>query len=289
MTRLNRQHVHDTRRQLKDIDAVLQACAHRTLREVALETIGCGGSGDAPAKGIRVATVPITSGQGIITDFSETVGAIATHVGLNARTTRRTDVAGIAEAYATASEIIIMADDHRFVAINTQRRSVIDNNRATGESFAVLLSLMAGGVSGKTCGVIGCGPVGTAAALRLGAMGASVTLCDIDAKRAQRLSSHLERFYGTQAPTVSQAGSLLKDVALIVDASPAEMIIDESMIKPETMIVAPGVPHGLTPEAKAIIGGRLYHDNLPLGAATMALAASLNRLTTDMNPDKQAG
>ena len=113
-------------------------------------------------------------------------------------------------------------------------------------------------------------------------MGASVTLCDIDNKRAHILSSQLQRAYGPQAPPVSQAGSLLKDVCLIVDASPAEMIIDASMIQTETMIVAPGVPHGLTPEAKAIAAARFYHDNLSLGVATMALAAAANRLTTDM-------
>lgn len=282
MTRLNRNHICDTRRQLKEIDTLLHNCANTTLREIALKTIGCDGSEDALTKRTNVAMVPITSGQGIIGDFSETVAAIVAHVGLNARTTRQTDVAGIAEAYATASDIIVMADDHRFVAINTHMRSVVDNNYATGEGFAMLLTLMAGGVAGKTCGVIGCGPVGTAAALKLAAMGASVALCDIDENKACKLSAHLQGIYGPQALPVSQAGRLLADVSLIVDASPAEMIIDQSMIKMETMIVAPGVPHGLTPEAQKIVSTRFYHDNLSLGVATMVLAAAVNRLATDI-------
>lgn len=139
MTRLNRNHIRDTRRQLRDIDTLLHDCANVSLREIVLKTIGCDGFENALSKRTNVSIVPITSGQGIIGDSAETVGAIATHVGLNAQTPRQTDVAGIAAAYETASDIIMMADDHHFVAINTHLRSVVDNNRATGESFAVLL------------------------------------------------------------------------------------------------------------------------------------------------------
>jgi hypothetical protein len=114
-------------------------------------------------------------------------------------------------------------------------------------------------------------------------MGASVILCDIDKRKAGDLSSSLHAVYGPQAPTVKHARILLDNVPLIVDASPAERIIEASMIKPETIIVAPGVPHGLTPEAQQIMTGRFYHDNLAIGVATMVLAAAANRLTMDLN------
>lgn len=279
MTRLNRQHIEETRRQLEDIDATLLECAGVTLRELALATIGCDGPEESLARRMTVSAVPVTSGLGIITYFSEIVATIAAHVGLKAHTTRASDVAGIAEAYESASDILVMADDQRFVAVNTLRCRIVDNNRATGESFALILSLMAGGVGGKTCGVIGCGPVGTFAAARLAEMGARIMLCDIDPERRHRLSVRLEETRGEKVGSTDSTATLLREAPLIVDASPAGNIIDASMVTPETMVVSPGVPHGLTPDAAARLGKRFYHDQLPLGVATMVLAAALNRLT----------
>ena len=278
MTRLNRQHIEETQQQLEDIDRTLRTCAGVNLREAALKTIGCDGSEDSISKPVTVSTVPITSGQGIITGFSDTVAAIAAHVGFYARTTRATDGAGIAEAYESACDILVTADDHRFVAINTHRRSVVDNNTTTGQSFAMLLSLMAGGVDGKTCGVIGCGPVGTAAASRLISMGAAVILCDIDPSRTRRLTGTLYENDGQTCRSTDDAAALLQETDLIVDASPAGRIIEASMVNPKTMIVCPGVPHGLTSDAMVRLGKRFYHDQLPLGVATMVLAAAENRL-----------
>ncbi len=286
MTRLNQTHIQETCQRLEEIDVVLHDCADTSLREIALKTIGGNGPGEAFVKRTTVSVVPITSGLGTISGFSETVSAIAAHVGFNARTTRTADVAGMVEAFESACGILVMADDHRFVAINTQMRSVVDNNRTTGESFAVLLSLMAGGVGGKACGIIGCGPVGTAAAARLSNMGASIILCDIDSNRVSRLSTTLEETTEAQIRSVDNVAALLQEATLIVDASPAGDIIDAPAVGAETMIVSPGVPHGLTAEAAARMGKRFYHDQLPLGVATMVLAAAANRFGTQATTSK---
>jgi pyrrolysine biosynthesis protein PylD len=280
MTRLTEMHIQETKERLQRIDLELSRRARTDLRGVALKTIETEDdrTGELP-QGSRLAVVPMTSGKGIILGFAEAVCDIAAHVGFHAWKTRRTDVSGIAEAYANGADIVMLADDHHFVAINTRSRSVTDNSRATGEGFAVLLNMMAQGVAGRACGVIGCGPVGTASALRLARMGAELTVCDVDEARARRLASEIRAATGTNTRWLREVKALTGRTRHIVDATPAPGIIDADAIGPDTVIVAPGVPHGLTPEALTRIGLRFYHDALPLGVATMALAAAFDGLT----------
>jgi len=280
MTRLTEMHIQETKERLQRIDLELSRRVRTDLRGVALKTIELENdrTGEWP-QGSRLAVVPMTSGEGIILGFAEAVCDIAAHVGFHAWKTRGTDVSGIAEAHANVADIVVLADDHRFVAINTRSRSVTDNSRATGEGFAVLLDMMAHGVAGRACGVIGCGPVGSASALRLARMGAELTVCDVNETRARRLASEIRAVTGTNTRWVREVEALTHRSRRIVDATPASRIIDADAIEPDTVIVAPGVPHGLTPEALTRIGPRFYHDALPLGVATMALAAALDRLT----------
>jgi pyrrolysine biosynthesis protein PylD len=280
MTRLTEVHIQEATDQLQRIDLELSGRAGTDLRGVALKTIGIDDARiEEVLQGSRLAVVPMTSGQGLILGFAEAVCSIAAHVGFAAWKTRGPDVAGIAEACTDGADIWLLADDHRFVAMNTRSRSITDNNRATGEGFAVLLDMMADGVSGRPCGVIGCGPVGSASALRLARMGAELTVCDVNEDRARRLASRIRVVTGRNVRWVREVEALTDKCRRMVDASPASGIIDADAIGSDTVIVAPGVPHGLTPEALTRIGPRFYHDALPLGVATMALAAAFNRLT----------
>jgi pyrrolysine biosynthesis protein PylD len=221
----------------------------------------------------------MTTGGGVIPGFTEAVVAIADHIGLNAGVTSSSDVAGIAEAYVDGNDIVTMADETRFVAINTRSGLIADNDRATGEGFATLLDMMAKGVRGRPCGVIGCGPVGTHAALRLAAIGANLTLCDLNESHGRRLLMRLREANHTQTTWVNDATDLFRKCPFVVDATPSGGIIAAHTIRPDTVVAAPGVPVGLTPEALDRIGLRFYHDNLPLGVATMLLAAVYGRMT----------
>jgi pyrrolysine biosynthesis protein PylD len=279
MTRLTRSHIGETQVELAGIDDALRLRANTDLKGVALTTIGVTTEGVAPLPYQRVAVVAMTSGDGIIAGFAETLVAIADHIGLEANTTPDSDVSGIAQAYTEGCDIMILADDDRFVAINTKTGQIADNNRATGEGFAVLLDLMAGGVRAQPCGVIGCGPVGSHAASRLVAMGAELTLCDIDEARASDLAARLNTQQQVPVQWVSDTTDLLAACPFVVDASPCGGILSADLIDPRTVITAPGVPLGLTPDALARIGPRCYHDKLPLGVATMLLAAVYGRMT----------
>ena len=274
MTRLTVDHVQETMAKLRQIDAELRERTGLDLNGVALRAIGVEDRKAAlPKRGTDLAAVPIRSGGGVIQGFAEAVCAIAAHVGVTSRVSRAADVAGMAEAYRSGADILVMADDRRFVAINTRSGFLVDNDRATGEGFAALLGLMVPAIDGETCGVIGCGPVGTYAALRLFRMGAEPILCDIDDDRSTQAAAYLSEALGRDVHRVRDVATVLTRCRGVVDASPAGGIISAEALRPDTVIVAPGVPPGPTPEAAARLGRRFYHDNLPLGVATMVLAA----------------
>lgn len=280
MTRLTETHINETTEQLQRIDLELSVRTGFDLRGVALQAIQIDAvRARESCEGLNLAVVPMTSGEGVISGFAEALCAITSHVGFNAWKARGTDVAGIAEAYASRADILMLADDHCFVAVNTRSRSVANNNRATGEGFAALLDMMADGIAGRACGVIGCGPVGSASAFRLARMGAELTVCDRVEDRARRLAGEIRAITGKCCHYVKEVESVTQTNRFIVDATPSPRIIHTKALTPETVIVAPGVPHGLTPKSLAQLGRRFYHDNLPLGVATMALAAAFDRLT----------
>ncbi|MDJ0668752.1 MAG: 3-methylornithyl-N6-L-lysine dehydrogenase PylD [Desulfobacterales bacterium] len=274
MTRLTGSHIEETMAKLRQIDAELRERTGLDLKGVARRAIGIEDRKTNPrTQGAVLRAVPIRSGAGVIQGFAEAVCAIAAHVGVTSRVTRAADVAGMAEAYRSGAEILVMADDRRFVAINTRSGFFVDNDRATGEGFATLLGLMVPEIDGEPCGVIGCGQVGTYAALRLLRMGAEPVLCDIDDHRSAQAAAYLREAVGRDVRRIRDVATVLTRCRGVVDASPAGGIISAENLRPDTVVVAPGVPPGPTPEAVARLGRRFYHDNLPLGVATMVLAA----------------
>jgi pyrrolysine biosynthesis protein PylD len=70
----------------------------------------------------------------------------------------------------------------------------------------------------------------------------------------------------------------LQRFTLVFDATPAGGFIEARHIRPDTVIAAPGIPLGVSPEALARIEGRLIHDPLQIGVATM-MALAVKRTT----------
>ena len=270
MTRLRSEDITASARDLKAYDAELRRKVGTDLKGLACGAAGVDeGAFARRAAAVTAAVVPVTAGAGIITGFSAAVGRILTHVGLAAFVTAQTDVAGLAEAYHRACELIFTADDHSFVAIHTRRRRVVSNAEATGAGFARGLDLMAGGVRGKTVLIVGCGPVGRSAAENLLAAGARIHVYDADAAKARNLAVELRRRSHAVAVEESVASALSRH-SLILDATPAAGIIDADAVGPETCISAPGVPIGMTAAALAKLCDRVLHDFLEIGVATMA-------------------
>lgn len=246
----------------------LQAKTGRTLRQIACRAAGIGE--ERVLEGIRntkVGVVSMTVGEGIIHGFTEAVRDIIKYLGYEAFLPQFVDVAGLAAAIDEGADVIFMADDERFIAINLSTRRTVDNAEATGRGYGAALEGLAGGTPDRPVLVIGAGQVGTSAAKILREMSAQVAVFDLKLPRAERLAREVE---GCVEENLELA---LDTHTILVDASPASGIIEARHVKPATIVAAPGIPLGLTPEAQSRIGGRLIHDPLQIGVATMMISA----------------
>jgi len=270
MTRLRSEDMAATAGDLQAYDADLR-------RTIGLDLMGiaCGAADIDPvefarlAMATRAAVVPLTLGEGIIEGFSEAIKRIMAHLGFPALVTSKPDVAGIAEAYARQCGLILLSDDQNFIALNTLTRKVVSNSKATGIGYAWGLNIMAGGIRDKRTLVIGCGPVGCSAAEKLVELGAHVYVHDVDRVKAHRFAVEMKD-RSKMLKIEKDLDVALRRFRLILDATPAAGIITADTIDFNTCISAPGVPIGLTSEARAKVSGRILHDFLEIGVATMA-------------------
>ena len=224
-------------------------------------------------KNFLIGVIPVSGGQGLITGFCEAVAGIVSHLGCKTFITQATDVAGLAEAFDKKADIIMLADDQRFIALNTANRQVADNAIATARGFVAGLVLMAGDVNKKEVLVIGCGAVGRYAAEELLKMRASVCIYDINPARSMALAGAMRQAFKTRIQIAEELERSLLTHQLIIDASPAAGIIQARHITAGSYISAPGVPIGLDLKAQLKIDNRLLHDPLQIGTATMVISA----------------
>ncbi len=268
MTRLRPNDLAGLGQGLKLYERELQGKTGLTLRQIACRAAGIGE--ERVLKGIRNTTVGVTSmtvGQGILQGFAEAVRDIIHYLGCKAFVPKSVDVAGLAAAIEQGADVVFMADDSHFIAVNLSTRRIVDNAEATGRGYGAALEGLAGGMRDRPVLVIGAGHVGTSSAKILREMGAHIGIFDQKRLRAQRLAREVE---GIVEEDLEAA---LDKYAILVDASPASGIIKASHVKPTTIVAAPGIPLGLTPEAQSRIGGRLIHDPLQIGVATMMISA----------------
>ena len=230
----------------------------------------------AKIAGFTIQVVPITAGEGIISNFSETVAAILRFLGFNALVSEQPDTNGVARAFESKAAALMMADDHRFVGINLNNRLVADNSRETGRVFAAALDLMGRGIKGKQVLVMGCGPVGESAARSLLFLGARVGLYDIDIQRARILKQKILECSG-ENNAVKKTLSIEKRLdfsayPFILEATPCAKSISDKIIGDHLVIAAPGVPSGVSKLGCQGMKERFLHDKLELGVAAMAIA-----------------
>lgn len=220
----------------------------------------------------KIAVIPVTCGQGIIQGFSHAVAEIVSYLGFSTFVTENTDVAGLAEALEKKADVLMLADDNRFIAVNTLTRQVVDNSQATGKGFVAALEFMAGGLENKEVLVLGAGPVGQSAINELLLRKANVALYDINEKVAQAVY-HNFIHHGNTFKLEKDLNEALSKHRLIIDACPAKAFIKPEDLHKEALIAAPGVPLGLAHQCFPEFSQRLVHDPLQIGVATMALQA----------------
>jgi pyrrolysine biosynthesis protein PylD len=211
----------------------------------------------AKPKHKKCGVVPVTSGLGVISNFSETVVSILKYLGAEAFVTKKTDISGIAEAYEKNADIIFAADDDTFSAICTRKQYISDNGKSTGIGFAEALCSVY--KKDSEILVIGAGPVGRAAAKYIGGKGFPVCLFD---NNPDKLSDF------------SEAGNVkilkncdFSEYKYILCAANTGGFITSSDVDKKTFISAPGMP--LCVDEEALKAVTLFHNPLELGVAVM--------------------
>lgn len=237
----------------------------KTLQEIARHAIEIEGrNNELSLSDVSVGVVPVTCGSGIIGGFSETVKSIVESIGAKGFVTKNKDVGGLEEAYKKGAKVIFIADDDKFIAINTCSNKVAENSFNTGRGYAAALDLMSGGLKDKTVVLLGAGPVGFGAADFMTNKGAKILVYDI----LKQKSESLKRSF-SEVEIAEDLDKALRDNNIIFDATYAKDIIGKEHIGHTTWISAPGIPIGLKKECISIVKNRLIHDVLEIGVATM--------------------
>ena len=284
-----------TRLKEQDIDQISDRLA--VHNEQMIKITGCGlfelacycygvqvESARALTDSYTVGVIPVTAGQGVISSFTDTVAAIVRYLGFQAFVSRPSDVAGLAFAIENGADAILMADDEKFIGLHCESRTIVDNGETTGRVYATALTLMAGGFSGKTALVLGCGPVGYAAAEQLLRFGGHVTLLDTDVHKAYNTQERLvnsTRMQSRKTVKVIVGENPEKEILrhdLILDATPSALVVPDELLTSRKLIALPGVPPGISEYGFETLHGQVVHDKLELGVAGMVIALLLPTL-----------
>ena len=264
MTRLTDDDVRSISDTLDELDAMLREKAGRGLKSIACEAAGIPENMIDP-RIFEIAVVPITSGLGVITRFSESVRDACKWLGFDSYVTDGTDVTGFADAVDRKASIIFMADDYQYIAYNTAAKRQADNSTGTAMGYVACLDASAKGVRGKEVLVLGAGRVGSRAARLLTDKGARVVIADVDVPKAQAVAASI--------PGVTVAEDIPAAISshdLILNASPAH--VDSGLIREGAIISSPGVPH--TFDDAAYAKATVIHDPLVIGTAAMLMLSA---------------
>ena len=137
----------------------LRAVSGLNLRDLAARSCGLNPHWLQFGK-VRTAAVPVSSGQGAIPFFSQCIEVILRHLGCDAFVTQQPDVKGIQEAATSGAEIVFLADDDRFVALNIRSGACADDDPCTANGYVTALEAAAGGLSLRSVAVLHLGRSG---------------------------------------------------------------------------------------------------------------------------------
>ncbi|MCQ2078879.1 MAG: 3-methylornithyl-N6-L-lysine dehydrogenase PylD [archaeon] len=265
MTRLTDNDVKSISDTLGELEKFLLEKTGRTIKKVACEAVGMWEYA-IDTKEYTVAVVPVTSGLGVISNFSESVRDVCKWLGMDAYVTETTDVTGLAEAITKQPDIIMMADDYEFIAYNLKMKKYADNSMCTAKGYIAALDGACDSVIKKEVLVVGAGRVGSRAAKLLLARGAKVTITDVDVEKAYAVQKD-----NPAAKVAEDVAEAIRNADLIINASPAH--IDTENIREGAIISSPGVPHTFD-EAAYAKAKTIIHDPLVIGTAVMVMQAA---------------
>ena len=209
-----------------------------------------------------VGIVPITSGNGIIGSFSESLLAIIEYFGLDGFITEMPDVSGYYQAIKDGANIILMADDNTFLAHNLENGKIANNQPCTGIIYAEIVSRYLHADS-KDVLALGLGKVGLPGVAHLVKKGFNVYGHDPDEKLLERAVSE----FGI-TPYAPEAENP-KKFSMIFEATPCENTIPESALAEKCLVSTPGIPCGLSEELRKKYNVEIVMEPLGVGTASM--------------------
>ncbi|MGI6732036.1 MAG: 3-methylornithyl-N6-L-lysine dehydrogenase PylD [Anaerovoracaceae bacterium] len=209
----------------------------------------------------KIAVIPITAGEGVIGSFSEAVAAILRKVKADVFITEKTDVAGMKEGLIKGADILFMADDEEFIALNVKTGAVADNNYCTAAGYIVALEKMAGTLEREDVLVLGYGIIGKKVVELLKKKGAAITVFDKNKEKTISLESQ-------GIPTLAKEGEICR-FHYIIDATDEGAWLHKDMLAADVRMASMGIPLSLDQEAYDFHKDRIIHDYLEIGTAVM--------------------
>jgi pyrrolysine biosynthesis protein PylD len=210
----------------------------------------------------RIAVVPITQGQGIITSFSESVASIVRSAGFAAEVMEHTDVDGIYEGVGRGCDIFFFADDTRYLALNIKNGRISDNNKATARGFInvldAMMKLRGRDIHSEKLLMIGYGIVGKEAEKLLAAEKIDLDIYDKDVDTTKGLKYN-----------ILTGKDEIKGYRNILDFTNEGGWLTEDLTAPGLIYATPGVPYSPDSRTAEKIEGSAVHDDLEIGTAVM--------------------
>ncbi len=208
----------------------------------------------------KIGIVPVTSGNGIIGNFSESLHAITEYFGFDSFVTTMPDVSGYYEAVRNGARIILMADDNTFLAHNLKNGKIANNQPCTGIIYAEIASRYLKADS-KDVLAVGLGRVGFPGASHLVNKGFSVYGYDADKALMEKTVSDLGITpFDPENP---------RKFSIIFEATPCADTVPESVISENCVISTPGIPCAISRELQEKYGVELVMEPLGIGTASM--------------------
>ena len=268
MTRLTTQAIQTLGQAAPDWDRVLRERTGLGYIELAARVSGRGENEIRfAAETMKIAAVPVTSGLGVIGRFSESVAAILKTMGVETFVTSRADVDGLYEASLRGADIVFLADDTRYIALNLRNGRIADNNIATVAGYMQVLHSMAGGLSGRSAVVLGYGVIGRLFAQRLRQAGARVAVYEKNIALQDRIEK--DGFVCVYDSISEHPKNVLLQYDIIADATNEGGWLRAEDFQEQALIAAPGVPFSFDEASAAKMGNRCIHDLLEIGTVSM--------------------
>lgn len=254
MALLTMEDLRNIHRQLQEADSAVRRVTGLDIKgvcEALYGTSSCSG---------KAGIVPITSGNGIIGNFSSSLQAITQYFGFESFVTNMPDVSGYYEAVQNGAEIILMADDNTFLAHNIKNGKIANNQPCTGIIYAEIASRYLKADS-KEVLVMGLGKVGFPGASHLMHKGFKVYGYDADKAVLEKAVSNLGI---TPFNPYSQ-----RKFSIIFEATPCANTIPEATISKNCVISTPGIPCAISSELQKKYDVELVMEPLGMGTVSM--------------------